>query len=420
MLSIRSDYCCGICLAGAIFVHSASAETAGQAFFSSMNPNEWTEVPATAMPRFEPHRGMAVDSTGGRLFLFGSETHGETTPDNAVHIFDADTLAWTRSYAPEPVENYLIDTGFWTTTINDNPWASHTFDNIVYLPDQNQLLVVVSPGHNYTGMAAVGTSHVAMQTWLYEIASNSWQFLRSSGTPQQGGGFGLWGNGLAYDPNLGKVIGSGTDKTFMFDPVTQTWSSVASNDDGHKIHATADFNHVTGQTFLFGGVISLPNRITSYDPVLSQWQDVTTTGVTPVNADGAQIALDTANDVMVYVSVLEDQYSYTNVSGDSQTMVLYLNSLKWTVPDVDFTPPNFGLGFAMAYLEKYDVSVYLTRDGTRNPRMWAFRFDPEMADADNDGVLDADDNCPWVTNPEQENTNGSDRGDACYMYPTGC
>ena len=348
----------------------------GETFFNLMKSNVWTRVPTSGLPTFEPHRGMAVDSTGGRLFLFGSETHGQTTPDNAVHTFDADTLAWTRSYAPEPVTNYLIDSDLWTTTVNGNPWAAHTFDNIVYLPDHNQLLVVTAPYHNYPGMIAVRTDYVAMQTWLYDIASNSWQFLKGAGTPQDNYSWGLWAKGLVYDPNLKKVIGSGRNKTFMFDPVTQTWSNVASNDDGHHEHATADYNHVTGQSFLFGAVSALPNHITSYDSVLSQWQEVLTTGVTPINADGAQIAVDTVNDVIVYVSVMEDQYSYTNSSGASQTLILNLHSMRWRRPPLSFTPLNFGFGFAMGYLEKYNVSLYLTQDEYWNPEMWAFRYEP--------------------------------------------
>jgi hypothetical protein len=41
-------------------------------------------------------------------------------------------------------------------------------------------------------------------------------------------------------------------------------------------------------------------------------------------------------------------------------------------------------------------------------------------DDDNDGWFDVDDNCPKIFNPNQENTNGGSRGDACFSLPPGC
>jgi cysteine-rich repeat protein len=43
-----------------------------------------------------------------------------------------------------------------------------------------------------------------------------------------------------------------------------------------------------------------------------------------------------------------------------------------------------------------------------------------LEDADGDGVPDTSDNCPLIPNPEQTDTNGNGRGDACEGLPPGC
>ena len=73
MHAVRLNLSGWIGLSGLLFINSALAGSVGETFFNSMNSNEWTLVPASGLPNFEAHRGMGVDSTGGRLFLFGSE-----------------------------------------------------------------------------------------------------------------------------------------------------------------------------------------------------------------------------------------------------------------------------------------------------------------------------------------------------------
>jgi hypothetical protein len=43
--------------------------------------------------------------------------------------------------------------------------------------------------------------------------------------------------------------------------------------------------------------------------------------------------------------------------------------------------------------------------------------DPTSADTDSDGIDDPTDNCPFAPNPQQEDTYGDTRGDACEDNP---
>ncbi|MDZ7781944.1 MAG: thrombospondin type 3 repeat-containing protein [Halioglobus sp.] len=64
-------------------------------------------------------------------------------------------------------------------------------------------------------------------------------------------------------------------------------------------------------------------------------------------------------------------------------------------------------------MEKYDVSLYLTRNFSRQPELWAFRYEPAAADADIDGILNANDNCRSIGNPDQADIDFDGVGDIC-------
>jgi hypothetical protein len=39
-------------------------------------------------------------------------------------------------------------------------------------------------------------------------------------------------------------------------------------------------------------------------------------------------------------------------------------------------------------------------------------------DTDGDGIPDSEDNCPTISNPDQQDSNGNNIGDACESIPT--
>jgi len=75
----------------------------------------------------------------------------------------------------------------------------------------------------------------------------------------------------------------------------------------------------------------------------------------------------------------------------------------------DMAKPS-GAYFAMGY---YSADYNNQCNGVIDEvKIWDYARSPEI-DTDNDGILDATDNCPSVANPDQLNTDGDDEGDAC-------
>ena len=364
---------------------AARAGLVGEDFFAALPNNTWMQVPTAWMPEIDGHAGSAVDSAGGRFFLFGSGTHNDPHADNSVYTFDAATLSWTQSYAPDPLSNYTFtDISYdrsWTQTTTGRPWAMHVYDNMVYLPEQDALLVVSAPGHYGAAHRAVGITNALRtyrQTWLYDIASNTWEGLMDADAGVLKSG--LFARGVSYNPLLNAVLGMEAKDTYVFDIDTRQWSALRTNDSGHGIHAAADFNPISGRSFMFAGAHPYTNSLTEYHPDTMTWKDVVTTGLAAPFAESANIAIDTFNDIMVVVAVAEGHPTYNNPAGTSRTMILDLMTNEWFNPGPSFTPPVYGLGFTMGYLEKYNVTLYAHHQWPESGRLWAYRYSADPDD----------------------------------------
>jgi hypothetical protein len=75
----------------------------------------------------------------------------------------------------------------------------------------------------------------------------------------------------------------------------------------------------------------------------------------------------------------------------------------WTVDLNRFLCPDASCTVAPGAIDTPPIGVSVTAPG--------------QADADGDGVPDSEDNCPHVANPDQSDTYGDARGDACEPKP---
>ena len=149
-----------------------------------LKPNTWSLLaqPAQASWRRQPHAGIAYDSKRGTLLVFGSNTHGLDW-DNEVHEFDPVTGRWETHYPRAPKESYRADAAGRAIAGTGRllPWAMHTYDNIVYDPALDAIVVSALPEHNPIRKNLPEAK--IHPTWIYDLKTRQWRIFPNKGKP---------------------------------------------------------------------------------------------------------------------------------------------------------------------------------------------------------------------------------------------
>jgi hypothetical protein len=167
----------------------------------------WELMDPTSSPSPRAMYATAYDSESDRVLLWGGFT-GTDENDVQMWAYDYNTDSW------EALAN------------SDGPqqhWERH---GMAYIPEIDRVLF-------YSGMLEE-EGVLPAETWYYDYNTNTWSAIDVDTSPPK-----LAMYGIAYDPEVGKVVVFGGEKTskyatdlssdiWVFDPETENWSLIPS------------------------------------------------------------------------------------------------------------------------------------------------------------------------------------------------
>ncbi|TQV79861.1 hypothetical protein [Denitrobaculum tricleocarpae] len=170
----------------------------------------------------QKHSGSAFDTRRGRIFLFGSDTHGEDW-SNAPLIFDLGLLSWQRLHNDDPPGSYRVNEAGLPVAgpDGDHPWAMHSFGAVDYHAAWDAVLVSshpahMEPGRFSTALAELWPAIERHPTWLFDLKEARWLPLPKAQTS-------FFAYAATYDSDRGIMIGTGHHGVFELTERDATW-----------------------------------------------------------------------------------------------------------------------------------------------------------------------------------------------------
>lgn len=226
-----------------------------------MPANRWLKVASDAESSLgwslQAHSGIAFDRKRHTLLIFGSDTHGLNW-DNAVHEFDPNSRTWQTHYLPAARETYRADAegqAISGAAGKALPWAMHTYDELVYDPRLDALVVVAADDHNYP--AYQNTPGVRFHpTWIYSLATREWRTLdnRAGGEPRKVPNF--FAAAAVHDPDRDLIWAFGNKELWYIDDKRRAWRRALPKahdaSPGREIHFSLAYDRLRHNLVFFG------------------------------------------------------------------------------------------------------------------------------------------------------------------------
>jgi hypothetical protein len=340
-------------------------------------PGKWVSVPTTgeAAPKVF-HGGAAIVPVRGEVFFFGSDTHAPTGLEqgetNSVWRLNLKTLTWSKDYEQDPKATYRILPDSQTVTTSGRPWAMHTFDAVEYDPAVGRVVVVSFPKHarfapqqRFPMFSGEWFTSLKPSHWEYDPDTKSWALLYQANAPD------LFARAMAWDSDKRMLIATDGSRTWHFDRKEGKWIAYDAA-SGPGYHLSMVYDNFAGKALLLGKNGG-SDTLFAYDPDQHQWSKVEVEGST-IPANGAAIAYDTRNHVMLYLAN-DYENQYNNPTGKSVTFIYLSREKKWTRLDIE-SPELYGMNYLMQYDPVRNAFLHFekSRDSGDRIRVWAFRY----------------------------------------------
>lgn len=346
---------------------------------ATLKSNTWNLLaqPAETHWRRQSHAGLAYDSQRGTLLIFGSNTHGLDW-DNEIHEFDPVTERWATHYPRAPKESYRADGAGNAIAGTDRllPWAMHTYDNIVYDPRLDALLVSALPEHNpIRKKRPEAKNH---PTWIYDLKTRQWRIFDNGGKPYPS----FFAAASAYDSDR-DVIAAYKFGMWEIGPERSQWKK-ASVEKHHKMHYTMDYDAKHKKFVVFGDYDNR-NAVWTYSPGARAGDKGTWEKKVPQGEScprGQHFPVAYSSEQGVFLLVVDDtrfeedkkgRHKPTARARSSSTFVYDLGRNRCVrLPDAGLQP--LGMNYMLAYDRFHKVFLLVTGDHGKPATVWALRL----------------------------------------------
>ena len=257
----------------------------------------WTKLSSSGFVR--QAAAVAYDRESDRVILFGGHKYrgGGFVPGG----FLSDT--WAYDYNSDTWTNMTVN----MTGASPPPraWVDMTYD-------VESDRIILFGGREIVRAFPLNYPVTRNDTWAYDYNSNSWEKMTPPDQPKPG-----WAHGLAYDIESDRVIlhGGMNDKfthneTWAYDYNTDRWTKmIAGAGPGSRDQVSLDYNAITDQCILFGGLNTGGNIARTgsetpfddmwiYDYNTNTWMEVDLYG-SPDARSGHEMVYDPKEDLII-------------------------------------------------------------------------------------------------------------------------